>query len=349
MKRVLMCGSTLTTKGGMVSVVKNYLDYTDWGDYPITYIPTHFDGNKFLAACFFGLQYVHIFFLLLFRKYYIAHLHTAERGSFWRKALLLRLCHRMGVKVVLHHHGAEFEEFYAQSSQGAKRMIQNVLMQADANIVLSNMMQRQLLEKQPKAHCAVLYNAVATRSSNPYNVDASLVLFLGRLGKRKGVFDLLEAIKKMDKHIPYNVKFALCGDMGEKQVSEKVAELRIAHRVVHIGWIDGEQKQTFLANTMINCLPSYNEGLPMTILETMAYGIPNISTNIAAIPEVIRDGENGMLIEPGDIACLTEKLQRLIGDKSMRIRFSENAYSLINSEFSLLIQIDRLKEIYNSL
>ena len=98
-------------------------------------------------------------------------------------------------------------------------------------------------------------------------------------------------------------------------------ELHIAHRIAYIGWIDGEMKKEILANTLINVLPSYYEGLPMTILETMAYGIPNISTNIASIPEVLHDGE-------------------------MRRLFSEKSYRLISENFSLNYNIEQLKGIY---
>ena len=56
-----------------------------------------------------------------------------------------------------------------------------------------------------------------------------------------------------------------------------------------------------MEHAMVNILPSYNEGLPMTILETMAYGIPNISTSIASIPEVLHNNDNGFLVKPGDI------------------------------------------------
>ena len=113
MIRVLMCGSTLDTKGGMVSVVKNYLNYDKWDDVQVKYVPTHFDTNKYLLLFYFGIRFLQIVFLILLKHYDVAHLHTAERGSFWRKSFLMKIFHRHGVKVILHHHAAEFEGFYA--------------------------------------------------------------------------------------------------------------------------------------------------------------------------------------------------------------------------------------------
>lgn len=349
MIKVLMHCSTLNTKGGMVSVTKNYLGYEDWGYYDIKFIPTHFDSNKWMVMAYFALQFGKIWWHVMTGNYKIAHLHTAERGSFWRKKILMDFYHKHGIKVVMHHHAAEFEDFYEKCTEAQKRKVQKVLADADVNIVLSKRLVPMIKEKQPKARVEVLYNAVNTYDENPYSLDARNVLFMGRLGVRKGTFDLIEAIKRLDKDIPADVKFYLCGDMGENEVCQKVKGLGIEHRIAHVGWIDGEQKREFMSKSMINCLPSYNEGLPMTILETMAAGIPNISTNIASIPEVLFDGENGYLITPGDVDALVDRLRKLINEPDLRKKFSEASYALVTRDFSLASNIEKLKELYESL
>lgn len=341
--------STLKTKGGMVSVTKNYLGYPNWGDYEIKFIPTHFDTNKILLILYFGIRYIQILFTILSDNYEIAHLHTAERGSFWRKRFLMKTYHKFGIKVVLHHHAAEFEDFYCNCTEKQKEKVRETLTEADVNIVLSKRLVPMIKEKAPNANVEVLYNAVACGKSNPYSLNAKNILFLGRLGKRKGTYDLLQAIAIIDKEIPEDVKFYLCGDMGEDLVKQKVTELGLQHRIDHIGWIDGSQKEQIFANTMINCLPSYNEGLPMTILETMAKGIPNISTNIASIPEVIINDENGFLIKPGDVDALSQRLVSLINDPNLRKRFSDNSYNTVKNDFSLDYHIAKLKHIYDEL
>ena len=85
MTRILMFGSTLSTRGGMVTVLKNYLGYSGWNNYTIKYIPTHFEGNKLLMILHFMIRYVQILFLAIFGNYKIAHLHTAERVVFGEK------------------------------------------------------------------------------------------------------------------------------------------------------------------------------------------------------------------------------------------------------------------------
>ena len=101
-----------------------------------------------------------------------------------------------------------------------------------------------------------------------------------------------------------------------------------------------------MKQSMINVLPSYNEGLPMAILETMAQGIPNISTSIASIPEVLHDGKNAFLIRPGDVDALCRCLLKLVGDEDLRMAFSRKSYGLIKEAFSLDANIHKLKELY---
>lgn len=346
---VLMCCSHLSVKGGMVSVVKNYLGYEDWDTINIIYIPTHIEKSKILVVVYFAFAYLRILWTLITKKIDFAHLHTAERGSFYRKAFLVRLCKRFGVRTVMHHHAAEFELFYEKLSEKQKKYINETFAVADVNLVLSERLVPMITSKCPSANVKVLYNAVHTYEQNPYNAKATGVLFLGRLGQRKGTYDLLQVIKKLDKNIHASIKFYLCGDGDIEGVSTKIDELDIRDRIAHLGWIDAKGKKEIFYNSKINVLPSYNEGLPMSILETMAYGIPNLSTKIASIPEVIKDGKNGFLINPGDIEDMANKLNIMLCDINLISHFSNESFALITNCFSLKNHISMLKLIYEEL
>ena len=343
-KKILMCGSELSVKGGMVSVIKNYLGYDNWKRHSVLYVPTHTEKNKVVVALYFLVAYIKIVWLALTKKISLAYLHTAEKGSFYRKSMIVRTLKHFGIPAIMHHHAAEFEAFYSSLSEKGKKYVSDTLTLADTNIVLSKTLIPMITEKAPNAKVKVLYNAVKSYPEKPYNKNGNTVLFLGRLGKRKGVYDLLQAIVALDKKVDANVKFALCGDGEIEEVTAKVKELGIEHRICHIGWIDGEQKAAFLKDTMINVLPSYNEGLPMTILETMAYGIPNISTRIASIPEVLEDEENGFLLTPGDVDLLSQRLEQLISDSELREKFSEKSWKLINERFALEKHMETVEE-----
>ena len=343
-----MCGSDLSVKGGMVTVVKNYLEYSNWDEFQINYLPTHIEKGKFYEFIYFAKAYLKILYLIMIGKIDIAYLHTSERGSVYRKIIIAKTLKKFGIPVVLHHHGAEFEKFYSGLSSVKKQIVKNGLEIVDVNIVLSKLLVSMITSKAPDASVFTLYNSVPV-SENHYNKDGDKILFLGRLGKRKGTYDLIKAISLLDTKINSKFKFLLCGDGDVEKVNELIKKNHISHRIEYIGWVDQAKKDEFFKNVIINVLPSYNEGLPMTILETMAYGIPNISTRIASIPEVIDDEKNGYLITPGDINGLTERIQRLIEDEELRIKFSDCAYKKIQSEFSMDSNILKLKDLLRML
>ena len=348
MINVLMCGSVLSVKGGMVSVVKNYLNYKDWEDVDIRYIPTHINANKYVLVLYFMWAYIKILCLALIGKVDIVHLHTAERGSFFRKAFLVQTFNILGIKTVMHHHAAEFELFYTSLSERRKKYVRHILELTDLNIVLGEEFAQLLRNKASKAKVKVLYNAVGTYSYNPYNKDARNILFLGVLCERKGVYNLLQAIKLLDPQIDKTIKLYLCGDGEMEKVKQMIKELGISHRIAHLGWIVGEQKKLFMANAMVNVLPSYNEGLPIAILEAMSYSHPIISTPVGGIPEVVKDHQNGILVEPGNLEQIKEALLFFIKHPEVIENYGQKSYEIVQPYFPENVFL-QLKKIYYDL
>jgi glycosyltransferase involved in cell wall biosynthesis len=167
------------------------------------------------------------------------------------------------------------------------------------------------------------------------------------LNQQKGIFDLLNAMKRIDHDIPPDVKLAVCGVDRDNEIQKAVESLKLTGRVEMKGWIEAEQKQELFEQTAINILPSYSEALPMSILETMAYGIPNIATDVAAIPEVIRNGENGILIKPGDVEGLAQAIRKLVLDAEKCAYLSKAGYSTVKENFTPEKHKKDLLRIYN--
>ena len=351
-KNILMLGSDLSVKGGIVSVIKNYVEYSNWGNYNLKFIPTHKEGNKIYKILYFIIALIKILFYVTKNNYHIIHIHVSERGSIKRKRIIINMVKKISPssKIVLHHHGAEFDKYYDNLSPSKKNAINNMLNKVDVNIVLSNRLISMITSKEPNAKVEVLYNAVKTYKNNKYNNNGNNILFLGRLGTRKGTYDFLEVVKELKEiFIKKKIKVNLCGDGEIDKVKEYIKNNNLEKVTNHIGWIKPTEKEKIFSRTIINVLPSYNEGLPMTILETMAYGIPNISTNIASIPEVIFNDNNGFIIEPGNKSELKEKMMVLINDEEKRKKFSIKSKETIDEKFSLEKHITKLIEIYESL
>ena len=344
---VLMIGSDMSVKGGMVTVIRNYLDYQDWGNVNITFIPTHVERSAAEKISCFRKGLRETKKLCKDGKADVVHMHMSERGSFFRKAQIIKICNRYGIPSIVHHHGAEFEVFYDGSPKWLKKYIRKMLAAASLNLVLSKRLTELIYRVSPQAKVDYLYNAVPAPEENAYSLQASNILFLGRLGQRKGTYDLLHAMKAIDSRLPEEIKLYLCGDGEIEETKKAVQELGLEHRVLKIGWIGKEEKAEILSDVCMNVLPSYHEGLPMTILETMANGIPNISTNIASIPEVITDGETGLLLEPGDVDTLGNAILRLVKDDSLRKKISRSSFALIKEQFDLACHIKKLKSYYN--
>ena len=123
---------------------------------------------------------------------------------------------------------------------------------------------------------------------------------------------MVEVLVKNKTKIHGKAKFIFGGD-GETDKLKKIIEQEsLGELIEFVGWVDGNQKIDLLNNSNVFILPSYNEGLPIAILEAMSYGLAIISTNVGGIPEIVN--QNGILINPGDKIKLTEAIFRYINN-----------------------------------
>lgn len=343
MINVLLISPSLKNKGGISTVVKNILEDKN-EKYNCIHVSTQKDGFFLIKIAIFIISYFKILYLLKCKKIDLVHVHIAEKGSFTRKNILIKMCKKFNKKVILHHHGAEFVDWFENEKENKKDKIVDLLEQVDLNVVLSNQIKEQYVKYFNLKNLIVLYNGTKPREYL-YNSNGTIVLFLGRIGKRKGAFDLLESIKTLDCDLLSKYKFYFCGDGEIKKLKKQVIENNLENRVKVCGWINQKQKNEIFKETVLNVLPSYNEGLPMSILECMSYGIPCLSTKIAAIPEVI-DEKCGKTIEPGDINALCVSITQMLYDESLRNSYSKNSYVRVSKEFTYKVMIEKIYQLY---
>lgn len=349
---VLMIGVDETSIGGMLTVVNNYKNNKAFCEQTnLKYIATVIRANKFTKIKTFICKIPEIISTIRKDNIDIVHVHMAERGSVFREGFVIFIASILGCKTIIHMHGADIEEWYNRQNKIVKKLVSKIFCMADRMLVLGDnwlpFMRNVMQNHEDKIR--VLHNAVNVEKKNKANKCATDVLFYGMLIKRKGIDDLLAAFEQIKDDIPENIHLRLYGDNKEFDNKKKLKQYHLEDRASYEGWMTAEKRPEIFSNTLINILPSYNEGLPMTILESMGYGIPNISTNIAAIPEAIEDGENGFLVEPGDISMLAERMKELILDKNLWERFSQNAYKTAKEEFSIDAHIAQLIKIYEQI
>lgn len=346
--KVLMVGVHKSTKGGMWAVVENYLNDEEFvNKYDLKYISTAVSGSVVKRLLYSGYGILKVFFYTLFHDYDLLHVHMSERMSVFRKGIIIKVAQLRHPKIIIHMHGAEFEEWYKELSENKQKKVRKILNNADRILILGEYWREfvsSLIDDKTKIQ--IMYNSVYCPKKNLYNIESNNLLFLGAVGKRKGIFDLIETMKII-KSKKINTKLMLYGPDVTDGITEIIKKNNLEDYIEYKGWLNNNEKEKlFSSQIALNILPSYNEGLPMTILETMSYGIPNISTNVAAIPEVINDN-NGFINIPGDYKRIADNIISFLKDQKLRKRLSENSYETINNFFSIEKHIEKLSSVYD--
>lgn len=340
-----MIGAGRDVRGGVSSVVNSYYDAGLDKLCELTYLPTMEDGSKFKKLLVAAGARVR--FERLIRENDILHVHMSADNSFYRKAVFIRKAHKEGKKVIIHMHGSTFDLFYKERCNDAqKQQVREIFAMADKVIALSEDWKEFLAEYIcDEQKIVVIYNAVKIPEAYPKDYANRKMLFLGILGQRKGVYDLIEVLPEILRRYPDSHIYF--GGDGERQQAERLCQEKgIADHVTFLGWVRGDEKEKFLKECSIYVLPTYHEGMPMSILEAMSYGMAVISTYVGGIPHIITDGENGLLCEAGDKAALQEKLLNLLEDENLRETLGRNAYSMMTQEFDVRENVKRVYGMY---
>lgn len=351
MKKIIIISASLSVKGGISSLIKSFINATSLSEYKFYHVSSHVDGSKLLKFVVAGLAFIKTFCLLTFKRIHVVYIHSGDVPSPNRKYFFYKLAKLLKSKVIIHWHGASFMNQYPLLSHFWKKRIKEILSGSDMVICLSNSWKDEVLKISPIANTFVLPNAVKIPKlelENKYQPRATInITFLGHIGSRKGVWDLLHAVKKLvENEYPVNL---LIGGNGEvDKLKQEVIGLGIEKNIQYLGWISDEEKDLLLRKTDIFVLPSYGEGMPMSVLEAMSYAIPVITTRVGGIPELVKDHETGFLINPGDKKSLVNKLENLINSREYRDRIGKQARSSIASNHNLEFYFKNLKYIFNS-
>lgn len=175
----------------------------------------------------------------------------------------------------------------------------------------------------------------------------TLVLFSGRLVARKGVEYLLEAWRDLSSAFP-DARLLLLGDGPLKEALEEMSQrLGIGATARFLGRVDNVPEHLRAADLFV--LSSLQEGMPNSLLEAMATGLPVVSTRIGGAVDVVVDGENGLLVEPGDPGGLAKGIVKLLGDPSLRQKTGGEALGTVQKRFSLDSRVKEYLQLYQDL
>ncbi len=326
--RIGMVGPGLDEPGGIAAVARSLLGSAALDGIDVRYVASTADGGpaRKLAQMARGQA---LFARILAGRSPpdLVHLHVgapivtgrvaaARYASFWRKVAYLGESRLAGRPAVLHLHGSDGLIALHDGSPAGARAVEGALRRSAAVLVVSERMRgavRGWIGDAVPVH--VLYNPVDVRAfaTSPLP-ERPTVLFLGLIGAAKGVFDLLAAMPRVLDAVP-DARFVFAG-LGEiDRLRAEAARLGVLHAVETPGWLAADAKRRALEGCWVFALPSYFEGLPVSVLEAMASGRAVVATDIAGLPEAVADGVSGLLVRPGDQPALAEALVRLLLDR----------------------------------
>lgn len=349
--RRLILMVTTAARGGMRSVVDAYVRDGLAARHSVRILFSHDEGSLLRRIAIALRATVHCATLLLRRRVAAMHLHVSMYGSFWRKSIFSLMARPFGVPTIMHLHGSDFHLFFARQPAYLKQCIVAQLESCATVIVLSERWRAFVSGIAPRARIEIIPNYVnipAARTHVPADSANCTFFFSGQIGVRKGIFDLLPALKLVRSTNP-SVQLRVAGDGDLQRAIALTQELNIADAVTFLGWLPPEQVSWELANADAFVLPSYNEGLPMSLLEAMAATLPVISTPVGGIPEVVEHGVNGLITDAGNVRSLADTMRALVDDAELRANLGWAARETIKNRYSAEAVLPRLERLYQQL
>ena len=341
-RKVLTIGPSIKSLGGMAAVMQVHRAYMP--DYKL--LPTNSPCGTFAGAFVLLSTMVRLPFYRLAGRT-IMHVHSASGKSFLRKSWLINLGRALGFKVVFHSHGGQSQEYFRKIGLvKAKR----VLSRCSALVVLSDSWKEYYDSTFHLPNIAVVHNPIVPCEvvKRPSVGDRLELLFLGTYCDSKGIFDLLEVLAVNKDRWMGRVHLSTGGTGDNERLEEYIRENGLAEMVTNLGWVSGSSKEQLFNTCHALILPSYIEGLPMSILEAMAHGMPVISTPVGGIPEVVQPHENGFLVRPGDKKAIATAIDCYLLNPELVTRHGAKGLKM-SAPFNAECIINQLREIYESL
>ena len=180
---------------------------------------------------------------------------------------------------------------------------------------------------------------------NLYSDKTGPILFFGRLSVTKGVDVLIEAYSKIDAESAPGLIIIGRGELQNK-LKNRVSELGLEQQITFIPWISHEDLGDYLKTASMAVLPSREENFSLAVLEALCSGTPVISTKVGGTPEMISDGENGLLVPPSDADALANAMRQLISDRNYAKSLGQKGSETVREQFTWQRTVEKFEALY---
>jgi len=201
----------------------------------------------------------------------------------------------------------------------------------------------------PPHKIRIVPNPVDTELFKPSpNRDDNTLIWTGRMVPQKGLSYLIKALSTVVHEYKHKeVRLLMTGDGPQKPLIIKlIRKYNIQHNVSLLGILPRKEVAEHLSKASIFVFPSIKEGMPFSLLEALASGLPAIGTNIPGIKDLIVHGYNGLLVPPRDPEALAEAISYLLDNKNLRLKMGRNARNYIEANFSYQKILPQLEQLY---
>jgi len=345
--RVLFVGPGDRSAGGVRSVIAALSRSSLSERFALTEVETHADGTLPFKIVIAARGLSRLAVILVRERPDLVYLHMASDGSFWRKAIASAMARAARVPYIVHVHGGGFADFYRGMPAPGRMTARWVLRGARAVITLTPSWAREI-------------GAIAGRPTvtipNPVSVPELLadpaarparIVSLARIGPSKGSLVLIRAFGALAAAHPGS-RLVLAGDGPQEEARRVAREVGVEDRVDMLGWIGPAERDALLAAATVFALPSRVEGLPVSMLEAMAHGLPVVVTPVGGIPDAIEDGVTGRLIPADDIDALAEALGALLDSPEAAAAMGDAARAAIHETYEAEAVAARVGDLVES-
>lgn len=283
----------------------------------------------------------------------IVHVNTSmDARAYWRDLAHVVVAKLCGARVLYQVHGGKLPQHFLKGSRVLSWFLRCSLRLPDVIVVLAReeleayraFIPEQRVLAIPNAVDCSLYERLQRSPSQP---GAPLkLLYIGRLHRDKGLYEAIEAIKMAQMH-GVRAHFVIAGSGPEEQSLKHLVEtLGLSDTVAFAGAVFGEGKLRLLCAADVFLLPSYREGMPYALLESMAAGTPVITTRVGGIPDVVVDGKNGIFVPRRDALAITRAIMQLAADRGALAKMSADCRRTIPEAYSIERQSEELCQLY---
>lgn len=277
------------------------------------------------------------------RRRGIAHLHNHLGDSSCTVAMLAAELGGFSFSFTLHGPGIFFEPHTWRLDEKLARARFCACISYFCRSQAAIFARPQDLDRLHIIHCGI---EPETMSPVTHRGDGYRLLFVARLAELKGLSILLEAMVAVAEVHP-GVNLTVVGDGPERQRFETLTrQLGFDGSVSFVGYRSQAEVVDHLAATDVFVLPSFAEGVPVTLMEALGSAVPVVATQVGGVSELVEHDRNGFIVRPGDVDELADRLIELIGDAELRQRFGNAGRALVHAEFASSHEAARLETLF---